>query len=106
MARRQARVSDPDEVSQEARAPRQVDPQKVIYDANVPEILVDGITAATVINGVLRLSLASVQQIAPNEQQPRVVLRLAISLSSFLSFQQAVNQLMAEFQGNAIHKPE
>jgi len=100
MARRQVSSGEATEAPANV-AERQdvgVDPNEILYDVYVPEILIDGITTASVVNGILRLNLVSVQQTGPSTQQPRVVLRLAISLSSFPYFQEAINRLAEGFR--------
>jgi hypothetical protein len=101
MARRRAASPEPSAATVEVgpQQPINISPKDVVFPASgVPEIVVDGIAGMSVINGVARLNLFSVQQIGANEQRPTVVLRLAISVPTLINIQRGLTTVVSAME--------
>jgi hypothetical protein len=106
MAKRQSQDARTEEASTPDASPHQnipINPNEVLFSGTgVPEVLIDGMVGASIVNGIVRLNCFSVQQLTATEQKPAVILRLAMSLSTFVSLQQALTNMLAEFEKNAV----
>ena len=109
MARRQGRqgsaragLETTAEVTPNQQVEVPVNPQEVIIPSAAPDILIDGISGVSVINGIVRLSLSSVRQVTASDQKPVLIARLCLSISSFVNLYDALTKLMVEFEKNGV----
>jgi hypothetical protein len=79
-----------------------VSPTDIYIPDNVPDILIDGISGISVINGIVRLNCFSVQQTSPSEQKPRLVARLILSADTLATIHTGMTKVLAEFEENGL----
>ena len=98
MARRRAAQSDDRTTAQSSAAHGDLavatTPQDLVFPTVAPDILVDGLSGVSVINGVVRMNMFTVKQTAPTEQRAILLFRLCMSLSTFPAFHDAIRALI------------
>jgi hypothetical protein len=77
-------------------------PQDVVLTEAAPNILIDGISGVSVINGVVKINCYAVHQVAAQENKPFLALRLAMSLTTLVGIHGAISQLISEFEKSGL----